>query len=140
MIGLRPDENVQRPQIVQNKTYLIDPEDSGGDACSEGGGQVVQTLFQLCFHSFIYHYITCLSNLFVLFVPLFVLYAISTFFYAVYISFWGFQGGCDLSWCSYTPKLTEFQVRQPFYHDSFVSKKYAIMTKFQTTNTGTILD
>ena len=45
MIGLRPDENVQRPQIAQNKTYLIDPEDSGGDACSEGGGQVGQTLF-----------------------------------------------------------------------------------------------
>ena len=45
MIGLRPNENVQRPQIAQNKTYLIDPEDSGGDACSEGGGQVGQTLF-----------------------------------------------------------------------------------------------
>merc|ERR1719445_2457343 len=57
MIRLGPDENVQRPQIAQNKTYLVDPEDSGGDACSEGGG----------------------------------------------------QGGCDLSWCSYTPKLTEFQ-------------------------------
>ena len=45
MIGLGRDENVQRPQIAQNKAYLVDPEDSGRDACSEGGGQVRQTLF-----------------------------------------------------------------------------------------------
>jgi len=44
-------------QLPQNKTSLIDVEESREDTCREGGG----------------------------------------------------QGGCDLAWCSYTPKLTEFQ-------------------------------
>ena len=35
---------------------------------------------------------TCLSNSFLLFVPLFVFYAISTFFYAVHLSFCGISG------------------------------------------------
>jgi len=44
-------------ELPQNKTSLIDVQESGEDSCKEGGG----------------------------------------------------QAGCDLAWCSYTPKLTEFQ-------------------------------
>ena len=118
MIGLGRDENVQRPQLAQNKTYLVDPEDSAGDACSEGGGQVGQTLFQLCFHL---HAINLhASPIYFCFLSLCLFSMRFLFYLMLFIFFWGeFQGGCDLSWCSYTPKLTEFQVTQPFYHDSF---------------------